>query len=139
MPHWPEVLTLPLRHMVPPPAEFLRKLLSEPLSEAPPAKELEASIRQAIQSVPDDVLKELGLLPPARADSQPKGNAGAALAQRLEEVQAFINAFQYNHTSRQYFNVSKNRSLARIMDTAREIIRVRFRPGEGLKSLYATI
>eukprot|EP00899_Mesostigma_viride_P009676 jgi/Mesvir1/1870/Mv22906-RA.3 len=35
----------------------------------------------------------------------------------------YICAFQYNHTGKQYFNVRKNRSLAKIMDTSKQVVR----------------
>ena len=45
------------------------------------------------------------------------------MRERLEAVQRVISGLQYNHTGAYYFNVSKQRPYARIMDTAREILR----------------
>lgn len=39
-------------------------------------------------------------------------------------VQQVINSLQYNHTSGYFYNVSKSRPFSRIMDTAREALRV---------------
>ncbi|EFJ47788.1 hypothetical protein VOLCADRAFT_32981, partial [Volvox carteri f. nagariensis] len=39
-------------------------------------------------------------------------------------VQQVINSLQYNHTPGYYYNVSKSRPFSRIMDTAREALRV---------------
>jgi hypothetical protein len=39
-------------------------------------------------------------------------------------VQQVINSLQYNHTPGYYYNVSKSRPFSRIMDTAREALRM---------------
>jgi hypothetical protein len=43
--------------------------------------------------------------------------------ERLLALQKYISGFEYNFTNKQYFNVMKNRPLARVMDTAKEIMR----------------
>ncbi|GIL84617.1 hypothetical protein Vretifemale_13299, partial [Volvox reticuliferus] len=79
-------------------------------------------------------LAQLGLGPPPRpvvprslidggkngGDVKPSGGP----QQRLHAVQHVINSLQYNHTPGYYYNVSKSRPFSRIMDTARETLRV---------------
>ena len=65
---------------------------------------------------------EPGLAAPARP--MVPGNLGKLLPRaRLRAVQAVISRLQYNHTPEGYFNLSKRRPFARVMDTAREILR----------------
>lgn len=45
------------------------------------------------------------------------------MAAKLEAVQQYLNALQYNHTGTQFFSVNKRRPVARLMETAKEIIR----------------
>ena len=39
-------------------------------------------------------------------------------------MQKVISSLQYNHNNGYYYNVSKNRPYARIMDTARDTLRL---------------
>lgn len=55
----------------------------------------------------------------------PRGLSRLPLAERLVAVQNYIESLHYNHTSKQHFNIRKNRSLCSILETAREIVRVR--------------
>ena len=40
------------------------------------------------------------------------------------QMQKVISSLQYNHNNGYYYNVSKNRPYARIMDTARDTLRL---------------
>ena len=46
-----------------------------------------------------------------------------SLRQRLAAVQTFISSFQYNFTNEQFFDVRKRRPLARVIETAKTIVR----------------
>ena len=47
----------------------------------------------------------------------------APMRDRFRAIQDYISSLKYNHTSSQFYNIKKNRSLCRIMDTARDVIR----------------
>lgn len=46
-----------------------------------------------------------------------------SIAERLEKIQNYMNALQYNHTGTQFFEIKKNRPLAGLMEVAKEMIR----------------
>ena len=83
------------------------------------AEEAAALVRRAGVAA---LASEPGLAAPARPTAP--GNLGKLLPRaRLRAVQAVISRLQYNHTPEGYFNLSKRRPFARVMDTAREILR----------------
>ncbi|KAK3261646.1 hypothetical protein CYMTET_29455, partial [Cymbomonas tetramitiformis] len=75
-----------------------------------------------IKTLNSEGLVECGLAPPLRP-TLAAGLDKLPVKQRLHNLQNFISSFEYNHTNDQYFNVRKNRPLARVMDTAKNIIR----------------
>ena len=113
-------------------AREIRRLLAGEADPLPP-RELEAAVRRLVDALPEEALAGLGVAPPPRPEPPaPRALAGMAMAERVAAWQAYLAGFQYNHTATSsFFNTSKNRALCRILDTAREISRVRPRAGRG--------
>eukprot|EP00048_Salpingoeca_helianthica_P021047 m.10040 g.10040 ORF g.10040 m.10040 type:complete len:455 (+) comp5525_c0_seq1:27-1391(+) len=47
----------------------------------------------------------------------------ASVEQQLTAIQRFVEAFQYNHTGTQFFEVKKDKPLSRLLETAKDILR----------------
>ncbi|GLI59171.1 hypothetical protein VaNZ11_000991 [Volvox africanus] len=104
------------------------------LNSLPLPDERISEAEKLIKECSEADLAQLGLGPPPRpvvprslidggkggGDGKPSGGP----QQRLHTVQQVINSLQYNHTPGYYYNVSKSRPFSRIMDTAREALRV---------------
>merc|ERR1712070_1223745 len=77
---------------------------------------------ELIKTLNMEGLAECGLEAPAKPVLPPSA-LKLPIKLRLQALQKYISSFEYNHTNINYFNVKKNRPLARVMDTAKTITR----------------
>ena len=54
---------------------------------------------------------------------EPKFSPLTSDLQKIAAVQRYLNRLQYNHTGMQFFNIKKSRSITRLYDTAKEMIK----------------
>jgi len=54
---------------------------------------------------------------------EPKFSPLTSDLQKLAAVQRYLNRLQYNHTGMQFFNIKKSRSITRLYETAKEMIK----------------
>ena len=54
---------------------------------------------------------------------EPKFIPSMSELQKIAAIQRYLNRLQYNHTGMQFFNIKKNRSINRLYETAKEMIR----------------
>jgi len=52
-----------------------------------------------------------------------KINPNMSAIQKILGIQKYLNKLQYNHTGMQFFNIRKNRSITRLYDTAKEVMK----------------
>ena len=83
----------------------------------------ESQARDAISVLDGVALSRLGLRPPERPQPPRLSAQHLPSRERLYQIQQYITSLTYNHTSKQYYNIRKNRSLCRILETARDIVR----------------
>jgi hypothetical protein len=81
-----------------------------------------AEVAALVLQITTSDLTSVGLAAPARP-ALPLHVEKLPAKARLAALQAFISAFQYNHTPSNYFNLLKRRPFARVMDTAKDIVR----------------
>ena len=55
--------------------------------------------------------------------SEPKFLPTMSELQKIAAIQRYLNRLQYNHTGMQFFNIKKNRSINRLYETAKDMIR----------------
>ena len=55
--------------------------------------------------------------------SEPKFIPTMSELQKIAAIQRYLNRLQYNHTGMQFFNIKKNRSINRLYETAKDMIR----------------
>lgn len=78
----------------------------------------DAQLQEAIRRIRAD----RGLAPPP-LPAPPSLALHAKPADKLRAVQAYIERLQYNYTGTDYFDIRKNRPYARVLETARQIVR----------------
>ena len=104
-------------------------VLSFPLSDS----DWKQFTEKAVDSFPDkeeQILKLLGLstseskdMSPYPFPKEPANLESMNIASQIFAIQKLLNHLQYNHTGTQFFQIKMNRSIARLYDVAKEIIK----------------
>lgn len=99
--------------------DILQSLRDESL---PLTEDQERQLPSLIHAIPSQALASLGLSPPPRPSTTPKGlDKSLPIQERLAAAQGVINSLQCNHHKGYLFNVDKTRPFSRIMETAHEV------------------